>query len=78
MVVKWIQKLHLKKGVLHRQLGIPQDQKIPSSLLNKIISAKAGETITNPTSKGRKRIRVTRVLERRAILAKNLKEIKKR
>ena len=78
MVVKWIQKLHLKKGVLHRQLGISQGQKIPSSLLNKIISAKAGETITNPTSKGRKRIRVTRVLERRAILAKNLKEIKKR
>ena len=78
MAFKWIQKLHLKKGVLHRQLGIPQGQKIPLSLLNKIISAKAGETITNPASKGRKRIRVTRVLERRAILAKNLKEIKKR
>ena len=78
MVIKWIQKIHLKKGVLHKQLGIPQNEKIPVSLLNKIISAKPGDTIKNPTSKGRKRIKVTRVLERRAILAKNLKEIKKR
>ena len=78
MVIKWIQKIHLKKGVLHRQLGIPQDMKIPVSLLNKIISAKAGDVITNPSGKGRKRIRVTRVLEQRAILARNLKNISKK
>ena len=77
MVIKWIQKIHLKKGVLHRQLGIPQDMKIPISLLNKIIAAKPGDVITNPSGKGRKRIRVTSVLEKRANLARNLKNIKK-
>ena len=76
MVKKWIQKVHLKKGVLHRQLGISPDKKIPLNLLNRIISAKAGETITNPTNLGRKRIKVTRLLEKRANLAKNLKNIK--
>ena len=78
MVVKWISKLHLKKGVLHRQLGISPDDKIPVQLLNKIISAKAGETIKNPTSKGHKKIKVTRQIERRAILARNLKNISKK
>jgi len=78
MVDKWIQKIHLKKGTLHRQLGIPLDKKIPISLLNKIVSAKAGDTITNPTSFGKKKIKVTRVLERRAILARNLKSISKK
>ena len=78
MVVKWIQKIHLKKGVLHRQLGISKTEKIPMSLLNKIIAAKPGDTIINPTSKGRKRIKVTRVLEKRANLAKNLKNISKK
>ena len=77
MVDKWIQKIHLKKGTLHRQLGIPLDKKIPIALLNRIISASPGETITNPTSLGKKRIKVTRVLERRAILARNLKNINK-
>jgi hypothetical protein len=67
----------MKKGTLHRQLGIPQDKKIPVSLLNRIIAAKPGDTVTNPTSVGRKKIRVTRVLEKRANLAKNLKNIKK-
>jgi len=78
MVVKWIQKIHLKKGVLHRQLGIPQDMNIPVSLLNKIIAAKPGDVITNPSGKGRKRIKVTLVLEKRANLAKNLKNISKK
>ncbi len=77
MVTKWIQKIRLKKGALHKQLGIPQDQKIPLSLLNKIIAAKPGDTITNPSNKGRKRIKITRVLEKRANLARNLKNIKK-
>jgi len=47
-------------------------------LLNKIVSAKAGDTITNPTTKGKRRIKVTRLLERRAILARNLKRISKK
>ena len=78
MVKKWIQKIHLKKGVLHKALDISQDKKIPMSLLNKIISAKAGDTITNPTSTGRKRIKVTRAIEQRAILARNLKKISRK
>ncbi len=78
MVTKWIQKTHLKKGMLHKQLGIPQDMKIPISLLNKIIAAKPGDVITNPSNKGRKRIKVTRVLEKRANLARNLKKISKK
>ncbi|MBU2504082.1 MAG: hypothetical protein KJ879_03480 [Nanoarchaeota archaeon] len=76
MVIKWIQKLHLKRGVLHKQLGISQEKKIPVSLLNKIIAAKPGDMITNPSKLGKKRIKVTRVLEKRANLAKNLKNIK--
>mgnify|MGYP001180883221 CR=1 FL=1 len=78
MADKWIQKINLKKGTLHRQLGIPLDKKIPISLLNKIVSAKSGDTITNPTSLGKKKIKVTRVLERRAILARNLKNISRK
>ena len=76
--MKWIQKIHLKKGALHEQLGINKREKIPISLLNTIISAKAGQTIKNPTKKGKRRILVTRKIERRAILARNLKNIMKR
>lgn len=62
---------------LSRQLKIPIKDNIPMSLLNKIIKAKAGDKITNPTTKGKKTIVVTRLMERRAILARNLKNIKK-
>jgi hypothetical protein len=33
---KWIQKTDMKKGALHKALGIPEGQKIPKSKLNKI------------------------------------------
>ena len=33
---KWIQKTNMKKGALHKALGIPEGQKIPKSKLNKI------------------------------------------
>jgi len=77
MVIKWIQKIRLKKGVLHRQLGIPSDKKIPMALLNKIIKAKPGDVISNPSVLGKKKIKVTSVLEKRANLARNLKGIGK-
>ena len=77
MPFKWIQKIHIKKSALSRQLGIPVEKNIPMSLLNKIVKAKEGDTITNPSSIGKKKIKVTRLLERRAILARNLKKIKK-
>jgi hypothetical protein len=70
---KWIQDIKFKKGTLHRQLNIQKDKKIPMGLLNKIIKSKAGDTIRNDGEK----IKVTRLLERRAILAKNLKNIKR-
>ena len=78
MVKKWIQKaIRSKKGVLHRQLGVNPKEKIPMSLLNKIVAAKAGQTIKNPTSVGKRKIKVTRLIEERAILARNLKKIKR-
>lgn len=33
---KWIQKTDLKKGALHKELGIPEGNKIPKSKLNKL------------------------------------------
>lgn len=32
---KWMQGLDLKKGALHKQLGIAQDKKIPGKTLEK-------------------------------------------
>ncbi len=78
MVNKFIQKIKLKKGALSRQLDIPIKDDIPMTLLNKIIKAKAGDTITNPTKSGKRRIKVTRLLERRSILARNFKNFKRR
>lgn len=78
MPKKFIKKIGIKKGALSRQLGIPEEEDIPMTLLNKIIAAKAGQTITNPTKMGSKRILVTRLLERRSILARNLKRMKRR
>jgi len=75
--MRWIQKAISRPGTLHKNLDIPKDKKIPMVLLNKIVSAKAGDTITNPTSIGKKKIKVTRRLERKAILARNLKRMKK-
>jgi hypothetical protein len=75
---KFIKKIGIKKGALSRQLGIPIKENIPVTLLNKIISAKAGQIIKNPTKTGKRRIKVTRKLERRAILAKTLKGLPRR
>ena len=30
----WIQKMHMKKGALHKELGVKQGSKIPASKLN--------------------------------------------
>lgn len=75
---KWIQKVGMKKGVLSKQLNIPEKKNIPKALLNKIIKAKPGDTICNPTKTGKKVIKVTRKLEQRAILARNLKNIRRK
>ena len=33
MAKKWIQAAHMKKGALHRQLGVPEGKPIPQSKL---------------------------------------------
>jgi hypothetical protein len=76
-VKKWIQKTGLKKGALSRQLGVPMEKNIPMTLLDKIVAAKPGNVIKNPTMTGKKKIKVTRLMERRAIMARNLKNIGK-
>lgn len=73
----WIQKAIKKPGALSRQLGIPVQKNIPISLLKKIRSAKVGSTITNPTKTGKRRIKVTRLLKKRAVLALTLKRLRK-
>jgi len=30
---KWIQKAHIKKGALHKELGVPAEKKIPQKKL---------------------------------------------
>lgn len=32
---KWIQGMNMKKGALHKQLGVPMDKKIPAKKINK-------------------------------------------
>ncbi len=75
---KFIAEIGLKKGALSRQLGIPEKKNIPQKLLNKIIKAKAGQTIKNPSRLGKRKIKVTRLLERRAIFARTLKRLPRR
>lgn len=31
----WIQEMHMKKGALHRELGVPMGKKIPEGKLEK-------------------------------------------
>jgi len=73
----WIQSAIKKKGALSRQLGIPIQKNIPFTLLEKIRRAKIGSTITNPTKTGKRKIKVTRLLKRRAVLALTLKRLRK-
>ena len=75
MTKRFIKKAGIKKGALSKQLGIPMKQNIPIKLLNKIVRSDVGDLIINPTKKGKRKIKITRLLERRAILARNLKMI---
>lgn len=40
MAKHWIQATHMQKGALHKELGVPEGEKIPAS---KMASAKAGK-----------------------------------
>lgn len=78
MTTRWIQRTGLKKGALSRQLGIPEEENIPITLLEKIRRAEIDTVIRNPTKTGKRRIKVTRKLKRRAVLALTLKRIRRR
>lgn len=81
MVKKWIPRKSqdgLKKGALSRQLGIPEQQNIPMTLLAKIKRTEVGTRITNPTKTGKRRITVTSLLKKRAVLAHTMKGFKKK
>jgi len=68
----FIQKAHIKKGALHRELGIKQGHHIPLGKLQRIHDAKEGSHITS----GGKKIKVTKLLKRRVQFAINIRRIK--
>lgn len=43
MANKWIQAMHMKKGALHKEMGVPEGQKIPRKRL--LAAAKKGGTL---------------------------------
>lgn len=68
---KWIQKTDMKKGALHKELGIPEDEKIPKS---KLMSIKKD---LESKSKGSKKLSDKELkLLKQVNLALNLKNIK--
>lgn len=72
---KWIQKAHLKKDALRDQLGVPKDENIPKTFLDRIASADLGERVRNPTQIGVKEIKKTELVERRVNAAVNLRRL---
>lgn len=70
-MTNWIQSANPKKGALHKQLGIPADQKIPMPLLSKIAHAAPGKKI----KVGSKSVTVTPLLKHRAHFALNMKRL---
>ncbi len=64
---------NIKRGALSRQLGIAERDDIPMTLIRMIIRAKIGMLLRNPTKTGKLKIRITKLLIRRAILARTLK-----
>ena len=73
----WIQYAIKNRGALHSQLGISQRERIPTTLLRKIVAARSGKTIRNPTSMGKRIIKITPTLEKRANLAINLRKVRR-
>jgi hypothetical protein len=75
---KWIQEAlkNHEKGALHKQLGIPESERIPNLLLNKIVNAGTHKIVENPTLVGKAEISVTPLLFRRSLMAKNMRESK--
>jgi hypothetical protein len=62
---RWIQQAHIKKGALHKQLGIPETQHIPYPLLHQIGAAPIGKRIDGHL--------VTHLLKHRAQFVMNMR-----
>lgn len=62
-------------GALHRQLGVPKDERLPRTFLHRIQGADTGDTVENPTDIGVRSIKVTKLLKERVNLAITLERI---
>jgi len=76
-IKKFIKKAIEKPGSLSRQLNIPIKENIPFTLLEKIKGAPDYTRIRNPTAIGKRTIKATPLIKKRANLALILKRIKK-
>jgi hypothetical protein len=65
----WIQAAEPKKGALHRQLGVPEGEKIPVGILYRIRDARPG----TETPVHGKKVSVTPLLKKRANFAINIR-----
>lgn len=73
---KIIQRMHLKKGKLHKDLNIPNEFDIPCELLYKIIDfEKPNGTLKNTTGIGKPCIKITPIIKKRARTAIWLKSL---
>lgn len=72
--VKWIKGVVKpeEKGLFHKQLGIPAEERIPKTLVQKIVRTPIGEKVRNPTKTGRRSMKVTRLMKQRANFALNV------
>lgn len=68
-VKNWMKKAfkNAGKGLFHHQLGVPVHEKIPMTLLRKIVKTPINGFVKNPTGVGNEWIKVTRLMKRRAI-----------
>lgn len=77
-VDKFIQKADLRKGALHRQLGIPPKTRIPPELLIAILDTPIWNRLRNPSMAGKRAFTVTPLLWHRAQLAYNMLGFKRK
>jgi hypothetical protein len=60
----------IKKGTLHTAMGIKQSKPIPSGELDTIANAKIGNTV----NVGKKKMKVTTTVKKKAVFAQNAKK----
>ena len=71
---RWIQKADVKKERLHHQLHVPEGEKIPATLLNKVMITPVGSVVHNPTKTGSNIIHITPLLKKRVNFALNVRK----